>query len=142
MATTSETILEALKAKLGTISGAKVARGIVVPTKIPASGLLILRDGVPGEPEVTMSPMTWHFEHVAELEIFASGSPSARLTRFDDLKSAIGTVLAADRTLGGLCDWVEAQASASEDLPFDGAADVKAAILPVVLHYATTDPLN
>ena len=50
-------------------------------------------------------------------------------------------MLSADRTLGGLCDWVEAEAPRPVDLAVDGAAALKAAVIPVVLHYATSDPL-
>ena len=44
---------------------------------------------------------------------------------FDSLIAAIGTALEADRTLGGLCDWVEPEAPASVDLPIEGAAALK-----------------
>jgi len=54
----------------------------------------------------------------------------------------IGTALAADRTLGGLCDWVEAQAPQPVDMPVEGAAALKAAIIPVILTYSTADPLG
>ena len=55
--------------------------------------------------------------------------------------AAIGTALEADRTLGGLCDWVEPEAPASVDLPIEGAVALKAAVITVVLHYTTTGPL-
>ena len=61
---------------------------------------------------------------------------------FDALTGAIGTVLAADRTLGGLCDWIEAEAPEPVDLPIEGAAALKAAVIIVVLHYASPDPLS
>ena len=60
---------------------------------------------------------------------------------FDKLTASIGAALAADRTLGGLCDWVEAEAPRPVDLPVDGAASLKAAAIPVVLQYTTADPL-
>ncbi len=50
--------------------------------------------------------------------------------------------LAADRTLGSLCDWVEAEAPQPVDLPVEGAASLKAAVIQVVLHYSTADPLG
>ena len=65
-------------------------------------------------------------------------------TRAADLgvsANAIGTALETDRTLGGLCDWVEPEAPASVDLPIEGAAALKAAIITVVLHYTTNGPL-
>jgi hypothetical protein len=58
-----------------------------------------------------------------------------------EAEAVIGTALAADRTLGGLCDWVEAEAPKPVDLAVDGASTLKAAVIPIVLHYATTDPL-
>ena len=66
---------------------------------------------------------------------------SGREIAFDILVTAIGAALEADRTLGGLCDWVEPEAPASVDLPIEGAAALKAAIITVVLHYTTTGPL-
>ncbi len=63
-----ETILAALHARLQTIA-APVLRGDVLPERIPPSGLIILRDGKPGEPEVTLSPLTYFYEHRAELEV-------------------------------------------------------------------------
>ena len=67
---------------------------------------------------------------------------TGRDTAFDTLCASIGAVLAADRTLGGLCDWVEAEAPRPVDLPVEGAASLKAAVIPVILHYSTSDPLG
>ncbi|WP_068305959.1 acyl-CoA transferase [Pararhodobacter sp. CCB-MM2] len=88
-------------------------RGDVLPERVPAEGLLILRDGEPGEPKVTLSPLRYHYQHRAEIEAVVQGTVRD----------------AADRTLGRLCDWVE------------GAASLKAAVIPVILHYTTADPL-
>lgn len=139
MPTTRETILAALHARLQLLA-ATVLRDEVLPERIPLAGLIILRDGQPGEPEVTLSPLRYHFQHRAELEVIVQGA-NDRATVFDTLITAIGTALAADRTLGGLCDWVEAEAPASVDLPVEGAAALKAAVITVVLHYTTTGPL-
>ena len=139
MPTTRETILAALQARLQTLA-ATVMRDEVLPERIPPAGLIILRDGQPGEPEVTLSPLRYHFQHRAELEVIVQ-TPGNRATAFDTLIAAIGTVLAADRNLGGLCDWVEAEAPASVDLPVDGAVTLKAAVVTVVLHYSTSNPL-
>ena len=38
-------------------------------------------------------------------------------------------------------DWVEAEAPRPVDLPVEGAASLKAAVIPVILHYSTADPL-
>lgn len=139
MPTTRETVLAALQARLQPLA-APVLHDEVLPERIPAAGLIILRDGQPGEPEVTLSPLRYHFQHRAELEVVVQ-APNGRASVFDTLITAIGTALDADRTLGGLCDWVEPEAPTSVDLPIEGAAALKAAIITVVLHYTTNGPL-
>ena len=139
MHTTRETVLAALHARLQPLA-ALTLRDEVLPERIPAAGLIILRDGQPGEPEVTLSPLRYHYQHRAELEVVVQAS-SGRTSAFNDLIAAIGAALEADRTLGGTCDWVEPEAPASVDLPVEGAASLKAAVITVVLHYTTTGPL-
>ena len=139
MPTTRETVLTALQARLLPLA-ALVLRDEVLPERIPAAGLIILRDGQPGEPEVTLSPLRYHYQQRAELEVVVQ-APNDRATAFDTLIAAIGAALEADRTLGGLCEWVEAEAPASVDLPIEGAAALKAAVITLVLHYTTTGPL-
>jgi hypothetical protein len=138
MPTTRETILAALHTLLGTLP-ATALRGDALPERVPPSGLLILRDGEPGEPEVTLSPLRYHYQHRAEIEAVVQGP--GRDAVFDTLCASIGAALAADRTLGGLCDWVEAEAPRPVDLAVEGAASLKAAVIPVILHYSTADPL-
>ncbi len=139
MPSTRETILQALLAALRTIPNATFLRGEVLPERVPAGGPLILRDGESGEAEVTLSPLAYHYQHRAEIEMVVQGAD--RDATFDTLCADIGAALAADRTLGGLCDWVEAEAPRPVDLPVEGAASLKAAVIPVVLHYTTADPL-
>ena len=138
MPTLRENILNALHARLLALP-AIALRGEVLPERVPSGGLIILRDGEPGEPEVTLSPLRYHYQHRAEIEAVVQAS--ARDAAFDALSSSIGTVIAADRTLGGRCDWVEAEAPRPVDLPIEGAASLKAAVIPVILHYSTADPL-
>lgn len=138
MPTTRETIFLALHARLATLS-ATALRGEILPERVPAEGLLILRDGEPGEPEVTLSPLAYHYQHRAEIEAIVQGAD--RDTAFDALCASIGAALAADRTLGSLCDWVEAEAPRPVDLAVEGAAALKAAVISVILHYTTADPL-
>ncbi len=131
-------LLTALHARLSALP-ATALRGDVLPERVPADGLLILRDGEPGEPEVTLPPLAYHSQHRAEIEAAVHGTD--RDAVFDTLTASIGTAIAADRTLGGLCDWIEAEAPRPVDFPVEGAASLKAAVIPVVPHYSTTDQL-
>ncbi|KGJ05780.1 hypothetical protein [Paracoccus sphaerophysae] len=139
MPTPRERILTALHVRLSSLP-ATALRGDVLPERVPAEGLLILRDGEPGEPEVTLSPLRYHYQHQAEIEAVVQGA--GRDAVFDTLTASVGTALATDRTLGGLCDWVEAEAPRPVDLPVQGAASLKAAVIAVVLHYSMADPLG
>jgi hypothetical protein len=139
MPTSRETILVALHARLSALPAASL-RGDVLPERIPTEGLLILRDGEPGEPEVTLSPLRYHYQHRAEIEAVVQGADLD--VAFDTLCAEIGAALAADRTLGGLCDWIEGEAPQPLDLPVEGAASLKAAVIRVSLFYSTSDPLG
>ena len=139
MPTPRETILAALHARLSALP-ATALRGDVLPERVPTAGLLILREGEPGEPEVTLSPLRYHYQHRAEIEAVVQGV--ARDPAFDALCASVGAIIAADRTLGGLCDWVEAEAPRPVDLPVEGAAAFKAAVITIILHYSTGDPLQ
>lgn len=122
------------------LSHAEVLRGEVLPVEIPRDGTVILRDGEPGEPEVLMSPLTWCYQHRAEVELLVQGGAS-RAGLLDNLASGLGRAIAADRTLGGLCDWIEGGAPVVTDLPIEGAETIRGATVAVVLHYCITDPL-
>lgn len=141
MASASETALLALFARLQSITGATAVRNTAVPEAVPEGGLIILRDGNPGEPEVTMSPLVYEYWHAAEIELFVQHK-TARDARFDALKIAIGAAIEADRTLGGACQWAEAEAPQSVDLSEPGVTPIKAATIPVTLVYLTTSPLG
>jgi hypothetical protein len=141
MPTAREIILTALADAFRTIPHVPVLRGEVLPERIPSAGLLILRDGNPGDPEVTLSPLRYHYQQRAELEVIVQASGD-RDTRFDQLIARIGAAIAVQRTLGGLCDWVEAAAPEPVDLAVDGAASLKAAVVPVILNYSLADPLG
>ncbi len=139
MPTTRETILTALHARLSMLP-ATALRGEVLPERVPAQGLLILRDGEPGEPEVTLSPLTYHYQHRAEIEAIVQGVHD-RDAALDILCASVGAVVAGERTLGGLCEWSETEAPQPVDLPVEGGPSLKAGVVGVVLHYSVADPL-
>ena len=141
--TTRETILQALFALLQTVTGPKVLRNEALPEKIPDSGLIILRDGEAGEPEVMLSPLSYYWQHRAMLDVAVQkGDAAARDSALDILFASIANVLASDRTLGGLCDNVLPLAPDTGALVIEGAQGIKTAMVPVELIYVTADPLG
>lgn len=86
MPTPRETILAALHTRLSAVP-ATALRGEVVPERVPAAGLLILRNSEPGEPEVTLSPLRYHYQHGAAIEAVVQGSN--RDAAFDERQQAL-----------------------------------------------------
>ena len=80
MASKRETVLAAVKALVAAaLPGAEVKRNLAKAERIPPGGLVVIRDGDPGEPEVCLSPLTYLYSHRVPLEIAAY--ESATLSR-------------------------------------------------------------
>lgn len=125
------------------MSGVAVLRNEPLPTKIPASGLLILRDGDAGEPEITLSPTRYHYAHVAELEVLVQKpKPDERDAALDGLLVALGDTLGADTSLSGAVDYMSIGSPEFLTEAVEGASAIKAAVIPITLEYTTLNPLQ
>jgi len=142
MPSTREQVLSALFDRLQLIVGGTVKRNEALPSSVPAGGLVILRDGDPGEPDVTLNPRTEFFSHRAEIEAFVTqpvgGGGEAAL---DVLLSEVGAALVADCSLGGLAENLFWSAPETGVLAIEGAAPVLTARLTVTIEYLVSDPL-
>ena len=143
-ASKSEQILDALKALLETVPDAVVDRNSVLPEKVPAAGLIILRDGDPGEPEQTLGGFGGtYYRHAAEIEVYVEeGDAVTRDAAFDDLLQQIGAVLEADPTLGGLAFGLTYGRPEPSIEAIAGAPAIKAATLTVTVDYESDAPLS
>jgi hypothetical protein len=142
MSSTREQVLSALFDRLRSVGGATVRRNECLPQTVPAGGLVILRDGEPGEPDVTLNPRTEFYGHRAEIEAYVTqpvtGGGEAELDR---LLSAIGSALAADPSLGGLAENLVCSAPIVEAVAIEGAPPILCARLTVTIDYLVGDPL-
>jgi hypothetical protein len=129
---------------LGQLSlGTVVKRNAALPERVSDHAMAILRDGEMGEPEVSLSPLTYHWQHQVVIELFvADPDASARDARMDGLLSELATLIEADRTLGGVIEYAEIGAPKFDGLASDGSSGIKACLLPVVLYYSSSSPLN
>ena len=143
-ASKSEQILDALKALLETVPDAVVDRNSVLPEKVPAAGLIILRDGDPGEPEQTLGGFgSTYYQHAAEIEVYVEeGDAATRDAAFDDLLQQIGAVHEADPTLGGLAFGLTYGRPEPSIEAIAGAPAIKAATLTVSVDYESDAPLS
>jgi hypothetical protein len=113
-----------------------ILRNETVPQRIPAGGLVVVRDGETLSETAMFSPLAWAIEHGAEVEIVVAGAtPADRDALLDDLLSAVGAAVAADRTLGGAVEWAGPGAPRFEDIVVEGAAASRAALVTVTLAF-------
>lgn len=143
-ASKTEQILRSLKTRLETISDATVERNSVVPEKIPAGGLLILRDGTPGEPEQALGGFGGAYcRQDAEIEIYVeNGDAKSRDAAFDTLLQEIGAVLDADPRLSGLAFGMTFGRPEIDTEAVVGAPAIKAGTLIVAIEFEADTALG
>jgi hypothetical protein len=143
-ASKAEQVLDALKTLLGTVPGVTVERNSVLPEKIPDSGLIILRDGDPGEPEQALGGFgSAYYEHTVEIEVYVEeGDTAARDAAFDALLQQIGAALEADPTLGGLAFGLTYGRPEPRIEAVAGAPAIQSATLTLTVDYETEAPLS
>ncbi len=122
---------------------ANVLRNEPLPVKILTTGLVIVRDGDVGEPEVTLSPTRYHYQHRAEIEALVQQAD--QLTRdqaLDTLLQEIGQVLELNPTLDGAVNYLHIGSPEVLEETVEGAPTIKAAVVSIYLEYTTLNPLN
>ncbi|WP_419808385.1 hypothetical protein [Sphingomonas sp.] len=113
------------------------------PGRVGPLGRIVIRSGDLGDPEVDLSPLRYHYEHRIPVEVVAYQTSSLTSEQVvDAMLVSLGAAIEADRTLGGLCDWVEATAPMTDDIYVEGARPPKGADLVIVASYSTTNPLT
>ena len=139
MPSKAEQILEAIAAALTTVPGARSDRNTAVPVKIPEGGLVVLRDGDPGEPEQALGGFgDAYYRHAAEIEVYVEAGDAA----FDALLGEIGRALDADPTLGGLVFGMSyGRPEVVTEAP-EGGATIKSGTITLVLDYEAPSPLG
>ena len=117
-------------------------RGSAWTNAIPPNGLAIVRAGDPGAPDIDLNPPAYNYQHQITVELAAYQSPPKTQDQIlDAMLVAIGQAIAADRCLGGLCEWLEALAPGTDDLTAPRATPAIGTELTIVAHYAAADPL-
>ena len=145
-----EVAIAALVAQITTSAAARpspkpvVLRNEPYPQSLPAGGLVVVRDGETVVSEAVMSPLRFHMEHVAEVEVVVAGTTAAaRAATIDALLVALSAGVSANRTLGGAVEYAEVGTADLEDIEFEGAAALRAARFTVTLQFTAAEtPLS
>lgn len=136
-------ILLALKALIQAALPMAEVRGFdgdsSVPEIIPAGGLVIGKFGDPGDPEITLNPPTYSYQHRIPLEIAAPEGVGGMT--LDAMLPPIGAAIAANPFLGGLCEYLSVEQAGREDETGDDVT-INWADINVFAHYSTTNPLG
>jgi hypothetical protein len=140
----AEQVLEGVKSLLETIPDAVVERNRVLLEKVPGGGLIILRDGDPGEPEQALGGFgSTYYQHAVEIEVYVEqGDAAARDAAFDALLQQIGVALEADPTLAGLAFGLTYGRPEPAIEAIAGAPAIKSATLTVTIDYESDTPLS
>jgi hypothetical protein len=143
-ASKAEQLLQAIKALLQTVPGTIVERNSAVPEKVPAGGLIILRDGDPGEAEQALGGFgSVYYQHAVEIEVYVEqGDAAVRDAAFDALLQQIGAALEADLTLGGLAFGLTYGRPEPAIEAIAGAPAIKSATVTVTVDYESNAPLS
>lgn len=113
------------------------------PTTIDPLGQVVVRSGDPGEPEVDLSPPTWWWDRTFPIELAAKAEPARPAQEvLAEMAMLIGTAIAADPYLGGLCTWLDATAPTDGEVDERGTAPVAWCDFAIVASYSTTSPLG
>lgn len=143
MASKREAAITGLYNILQPIDGPTVFKNDYELREVPTKGAIIVGDGSPGEPEVTLSPPAYYWTHAAELFVEVQGGTAAeRDSLTDDILSKIDALIEADRTLGDTVDIANIVLVEFLDEPVIGGNDYKSARVVVDMEYETTTPLG
>jgi hypothetical protein len=126
-----------------TLGSTLVKRNSALPERLSDHAMAILRDGEMGEPELTLSPVMYHWQHETLVELFVADPDAARRdARMDALLTELATLIEMDRTLGDVVNYCEIGPPKFDELGADGTSGIKACSLSVVLHYSSAGPLS
>lgn len=137
MASKHDLVLDAVKALIeATLPNARVVRNRRDGATAWPGGEVLIEDGDPGEPEVDLSPLTFNYQRRVHLKFWPPTGGDV-----SDLMEPVGAACEADRTLGGLAQWLQPEAPDRDPVDILGAAAVNAAEADLIVAYSTNKPL-
>jgi hypothetical protein len=140
-------VLEAVKALVQTALPGAAVKGMTgdeaKPDTVGPLGMVIVRSGDPGQPQIDLSPPTYNYDHDIPMEVAAYKSSTLTSQQvLDAMMMRIGEAVEADRTLGGLVDWLDVDAPTDGEIDARGATPVGWADFTITATYSTTNPLT
>ncbi|SFK41628.1 hypothetical protein [Caulobacter sp. UNC279MFTsu5.1] len=139
MASVRLQVLDRVQALVETaLPNADFQRNEPKPEDLAPGGVVNMRDGDPGQPDILMSPLTKTYNHRISLEL-APPAGADPVVWLDAANTALRNAVRADRTLGGLAEWLEAEEPVTDDVDQLGAPGVVWAEIGLIAVYTTLD---
>ncbi len=143
MSSKAEQILHKLASLISLYCLAKVERNSVLPEKIPPQGLIIIRDGDPGDADIVLGGFDpVYYSHNIPIELYIEcANTSQRDQNFDDLILAIGNVLTSFPTLEDLAFGMTYNRPELVTEPILGGPAIKTGTIELTVEYEASHPL-
>ncbi|MFI3241759.1 MAG: hypothetical protein R3Y43_04255 [Alphaproteobacteria bacterium] len=136
-------VIDALFEKLKQIENVPIYKNEPLPQKIPNTGIVFLRDGDLGEPEVLLSPLIYIYNHKIEIEIIVQALDSQeRDVLADKILMKVYEFVNQSPTLDGSIDYLSFGTPEFLLEAPEGTVPIKAIILPIYLEYTTQNILT
>lgn len=113
-----------------------------MPERIGAGGTIFGHPGDPGEPDVTLGILAYSYDEHIEISFASPPGIADAIAWRDDKLEAIGAAVRADRTLGGLCEWLDVSAAEDDALVLSGGPSQGWSSFTINASYSTSDPLG
>lgn len=138
MPTVHEYVADALHSVLDAVLVQDVTRESVLPVTCPSSGLVNINLEDADEIGRRLGTGVREWSRVAEVEIVVEDpDETAANAALDAILAQIGAGL-SDVTLGGAVEYLDLSAPVgADDIPMEGAATLKGAVVEVTLYYTT-----
>jgi len=112
------------------------------PDRIGSNGLVTVEAGDPGKAEIDLCPPTYNYQH--QIPFTVEAAPSADMTAqqvVDAILELMSTAIEADRFLGGLVDYLDAEAPPSNDDYVEAAVTTSSRSGVITATYSSSHPL-
>ena len=111
--------------------------------RISPGGRIIIEYGEPGDAEIDLCPPTYNYDHQIPVTFAASKAldGESAVAAVAAMLTAFGIAIVADRTLGGLVQYLDATAPSIESLFSPGSTPAREAQAILTATYSTTSPL-
>ncbi|MFC3442786.1 hypothetical protein ACFOKF_16555 [Sphingobium rhizovicinum] len=113
------------------------------PRRIDPRGTVWIRDGELADPDIDLSPPSYHYTHRIPIEIAAYTSSEPLRVVLARMAGRIGDAITADRFLGDLVNYIDVTALELVNLntAIVGGQTQKGGMFDIVATYSTNSPL-